>query len=234
MGFVFIMAFTVRKIQSETLGDFLAKARLARGWELTDIEKRIGISAKYLKALEENAYHRLPSPTYARGFLEHYAQFLNLDVPRVINRYRQESKFFEEREKVISKKKGISQRMLPGFRKIPRTINLRKILVFFIVGLIVGYFLFLIKIAIFPPKLTITQPENNLIIQERTINLIGRTEKGAVVKINDQPVSKIVDGFFEEIIELSPGINMIKISAQKKYSSETVVWRKIIVQEQKE
>jgi cytoskeletal protein RodZ len=226
------MSFSSHPIQSETLGNFLKKIRQSSGWQLKDISQRIKIKEEYLQALEEDNYHQLPSPTYARGFLEHYAEFLNLDPKQIIERYRRESQFFEVREKIL-KKQGLTQSTLPGFLKKKKisTLNLQKIGTIVVVIVFLFYFIWLVGQALLPPKIIIFFPNDNFETNEKIIQIKGRTNSNAIVKINDQPVSKFENGFFEENLNLLPGINEIKISARKKNSSETVIWRKIIVRE---
>lgn len=227
--------FTTHPIQTATLGEFLKKARQSSGWQLKDIEKRIKISETYLQALEENDYYKLPSPTYAKGFLEHYAGFLGLDPKPVIDRYRKENQFFENKEKVL-KNAGLNQKVLPGFRKFIKgqkikNFDLRKIGTIAIIVAFLFYFVWTISQAISPPKIIIISPANNFETAEKTIKIEGRVKGATTVRINDQFVSHFEKGFFEETVPLAAGENIIKISAKKKHSPETVILRTVIVKE---
>lgn len=51
---------------------------------LDEVERHTKLRAAYLKALEEGAYHKLPSPVQTRGMLANYASFLDLDVDAVL------------------------------------------------------------------------------------------------------------------------------------------------------
>lgn len=230
------------KTQPEVLGDFLKRTRQMHGWQLKDIERRTKISEIYLQALEENDYYKLPSPTYARGFLEHYAEFLGLNTKQIIDRYRHESKFFEERGRILASaiawqknKRGVApkQRALPGFneslKKKIANLDFHKVLIGLIAVAFLGYFTWVIGQAVFPPKIVIFSPTDNLEIHERSIQVKGRVNAKSTVKINDQSISKIEEGFFDETLELAPGVNFIKISAKKKNSPESVIWRRVIV-----
>lgn len=221
-------------MQPGTLGNFLKTTRQNKGWELKDIERKIKISESYLQALEESDYYRLPSPTYTRGFLERYAEFLELDVKSVIERYRQESRFFEAKEKIL--RKELSQSSLPGFRTFLKgkkimSFDLEKFGVFIIFGIFLVYFIWTISQIILPPKITIFFPPDNFETKEKVIQIKGQVIGEAVVKINGQIISKIEKGGFEETINLTTGINSIIISAKKKYSPETIVQRRIMVKE---
>ncbi len=78
------------------IGNTLREARLRRGFDILDCEAETKIRAKYLRAMEEEQFDLMPSPTYVRGFLRTYADFLDLDGRLVLDEY--ESRFGEFRE----------------------------------------------------------------------------------------------------------------------------------------
>lgn len=63
----------------DELGSILRDAREMKGLTLAEVQDRIRINAQYLDALEEGAYHLLPTQVHVRGFLRNYARFLDLD-----------------------------------------------------------------------------------------------------------------------------------------------------------
>jgi cytoskeleton protein RodZ len=73
------------------LGRRLAEARTAKGLTLADVESITRIRQKWLEALENGEYSRLPRGATARGFLRTYAAYLGLDVQAVLNLYTDES-----------------------------------------------------------------------------------------------------------------------------------------------
>jgi cytoskeleton protein RodZ len=78
------------------IGNTLREARLRRGLDILDCEAETKIRAKYLRAMEEEQFDLMPSPTYVRGFLRTYAEFLDLDGRLVLDEY--ESRFGEYRD----------------------------------------------------------------------------------------------------------------------------------------
>lgn len=72
-----------------TAGQRLRNARMATGVKLEDVARTTRIAKGYLIALEEDAYQKLPSETYARGFLRVYANFLGLQGEEILSLYRQ-------------------------------------------------------------------------------------------------------------------------------------------------
>ncbi len=65
------------------IGDRLKSAREARGLSLDDVEAVTRIRRRYLEALEEEAFDRLPGSAYVRGFLKSYASYLGLPADEV-------------------------------------------------------------------------------------------------------------------------------------------------------
>jgi cytoskeletal protein RodZ len=73
------------------IGNTLREARLRRGYDLARCEAGTKIRGKYLRAMEEEQFDVLPAPTYVRGFLRSYADFLGLDWQLLLDEY--ESRF---------------------------------------------------------------------------------------------------------------------------------------------
>lgn len=73
------------------IGNTLREARLRAGLDLQECAERTKIRGKYLRALESEEFDVLPSPTYVRGFLRNYAEFLGLDWQLVLDEH--ESRF---------------------------------------------------------------------------------------------------------------------------------------------
>src|SRR5688500_10800820 len=56
--------------------------------DITDMETRTKIRAKYLRALENEEWDLLPGPTYVRSFLRTYADALGLDSKLLVEEYK--------------------------------------------------------------------------------------------------------------------------------------------------
>ena len=61
------------------IGSSLREARERRGLSYNDVELETKVRSKYIKALEDERFDILPGPTYTKGFLRAYADFLGLD-----------------------------------------------------------------------------------------------------------------------------------------------------------
>jgi cytoskeletal protein RodZ len=70
------------------IGATLREARMRQRIDITDMEVRTKIRAKYLRALENEEWDLLPGPTYVRSFLRTYAEALGLDAKLLVEEYK--------------------------------------------------------------------------------------------------------------------------------------------------
>jgi len=70
------------------IGATLREARMRQRIDITDMEVRTKIRAKYLRALENEEWDLLPGPTYVRSFLRTYADALDLDGRAIVEEYK--------------------------------------------------------------------------------------------------------------------------------------------------
>jgi curved DNA-binding protein CbpA len=73
--------------QREFDGAALRRARLRRGVELDQISDVTKVRVKFLKCIEEEAFDKLPTSVYIRGFVHAYARAIGLDARRVASSY---------------------------------------------------------------------------------------------------------------------------------------------------
>jgi cytoskeletal protein RodZ len=70
------------------IGETLRDARMRARIDVSEIEAKTKIRAKYLRALENEEWGLLPGPTYVKSFLRTYAQALGLDGKALVEEYR--------------------------------------------------------------------------------------------------------------------------------------------------
>lgn len=210
--------------QEETLGEKLKATREGKKIDLGEVEKITKIQAKYLLALENGQYEILPSDVYTKNFLKVYSQVLGLESEPLFELYRQERKIYDD---LYGKKRGLAR---PG----PKVIVTPQLIKIFSIGLVVvvllAYLGWGINKIISAPLLEVISPEDKLITSQEFVKVEGKTEKEVRVTINNQEVLSDKNGYFEKIIDLQRGVNMIKITAVKKHSKENVVYREVLVE----
>src|SRR3954452_6907817 len=70
------------------IGETLREARMRQQLDIVDLEGRTKISAKYLRALENEEFGMLAGPTFVKTFLRTYAEALGLDPQVLVEQYR--------------------------------------------------------------------------------------------------------------------------------------------------
>jgi cytoskeleton protein RodZ len=70
------------------IGESLREARMRARIDVSEIEAKTKIRAKYLRALENEEWGLLPGPTFVKSFLRTYAQALGLDAKALVEEYR--------------------------------------------------------------------------------------------------------------------------------------------------
>src|SRR5262245_65729563 len=78
-----------KMVMVDGLGEFLRRERELRHISLDDVAERTKISRRYLEAIEEGRYDRLPGETFVRGFIRSYAQSVGLDPEDTLLMYNQ-------------------------------------------------------------------------------------------------------------------------------------------------
>jgi hypothetical protein len=70
------------------IGAALRDARMRAGLDISAIEDRTKIRAKYLRALENEEWHLLPGATFTKGFLRSYADLVGLDGRALVEEFK--------------------------------------------------------------------------------------------------------------------------------------------------
>lgn len=74
---------------TSTIGQKLKEAREDQRLTLEKVFESTRIRVQYLQALEEDDMSLMPSPVQARGYLRNYAEFLGLDVARLLEELKE-------------------------------------------------------------------------------------------------------------------------------------------------
>lgn len=198
----------MRKIITKNLGESLAEVRQKRFINLDEAAKDLNVPFRYLEALENNNFQDLPNQKYLKQLLNNYCKYLKIDLT-VYRRILKNSPEFSQTYK--------SQKVEAKYFTVwPNLI--RKIIILMMVAAILFFLIFKIEQIFSPPFLEITYPSDGLILNERQIKLVGRSEAEVELVINNREIFVDSAGNFSTIIDLQKGLNLIKISAKKRYS----------------
>jgi hypothetical protein len=70
------------------IGPTLRDARIRARIDMSEVETRTKIRAKYLRAIENEEWDLLPGPVYVKSFLRTYGDYLGLDSRMLIDEYK--------------------------------------------------------------------------------------------------------------------------------------------------
>lgn len=223
------MSFTKKTIKQDSLGGLLRQARLSCKIDLRTVSQEIKIDQKYLKCIEEDDFYKLPGLTYTRGFLEKYAEFLGLDSEKIIKQWREE---YCPSQDVIREQKIREAKKIKEENKLAKKINLKPVLFVFLLLLFLAYLGSSVKNVLISPQIEIIHPPKEFVTDNSSLLIVGKTNPRAEVFVNYQIVKNQEQGLFEQEINLLPGLNVIRVSAKKKYSQEKEVILRVVLEKE--
>lgn len=196
------------------VSELLREERIKRGYTLADVQKTTKIKQKFLRAIEEGAFHSLPSEAYALGFVKSYAAFLGLPSFKITPYFRREYA-------------GESEEFLPNFRKSEeqfrkQVIVTPKRIAFFLIAVVVaGYVFFQYSSLFFGPWIEILEPKKDEEFSKNIIRVEGKTDPYATVAIDGDEAYVGIDGKFAKSLYVFSGEKKIVIIARNRFGKET-------------
>jgi len=218
-------AFKFKKIRADkNLGEILRSARLKKKISLDQAEEETKVRVKYLEALEQGHYEALPSDVYAQGFLTKYVDFLELDKTEMLNRFKAERGNVSHNSGFLP----VARLRQSRFYFTPRTLVVIGVALV-LVG-VLGYIIYSVRSFTLPPNLQISSPTGGEILKEDTVNIIGKTDVGVNLKINNQTVMLDDNGNFNQEVKLNPGLNTFEVQVTNRLKKNTVKEVQILAQ----
>lgn len=216
---------TIRKIKTpKSLGDTLKNARKKKEITLDQAEEETKVRTRYLEALEENRFDDLPESVYTLGFLAKYAEFLELDKDRLM------AQFNEERGRNhTSSRLMVERRLKEPFFQITSRFFVIASIVLALAG-ILGYIGYSVHNLTAPPNLEISSPSSEQILNTDRVEIIGKTDEGVTIMINNEPVYIDEKGNFRQEVKLAPGLNSFEIRAINNLKKENVKLVKVLAE----
>jgi cytoskeletal protein RodZ len=202
-------------------GQRLQQQRLRKGLTLSEVSKQTRIKESFLIAIEKGEYGKLPSPSYAHGFVKNYAEYLGFSPQEILPIFKRE---YDEK---------VAYRVLPkGFTREARYpfmgFRFRKTVIgiIFVVLLFSGFLFFQYRGAFFAPALSISSPKEG-IVSSQDVTVIGSTDPSASLYVNNALVAVKDDGTFSKTVTLFTGKNTITIVAVNKFGKEHIEKRTV-------
>lgn len=218
--------FKKRQLETdEPLGKQLRAVRRTAKLSLDQVAAATKIRKKFIKALEDGKYDEFPGEVYLRGFLENYAKFLGFPADEVLLQYKRERGITAP----TTPKLRLPSRELPkqGVTVTPRTMGLAAGAFGLLVG--VGYLASQVSGFAAPPDLELYSPAQNATVTADQVEVQGKTDSGAELSINSQPVPTDTNGNFKEQVRLLPGNNTLQVVAKNKTGRERAISRTVVL-----
>ncbi len=204
----------------------LKEAREAAGIGLNQLSRITKISKKHLEALEECRFEDIPyALVYQKNFVREYAAAVGISPEPILKQFVIEETT-NKKSHVERKVRRVKKYSLQNLPAVFRGLGLAIV----VLG-VVGYLGFQVREIVKPPKLLVHGPRNGYITENPVVMVYGEAAEEARVYINGQEVFTNGSGKFEEVLDLSPGINTLVISAKKRHGKVSDDTRHVIVKE---
>ncbi len=186
----------------QRVGETIRKARETKGVTLEQAAQFTKIRLPYIVAIEQGNYLELPQPTFTRGLIRNYAQFLGLSEEVILAMYRRDHKESTDALAIAPKYQ------VRSFFNVTPVVIVRGTIISIIVGLL-GYFTLQYRILAGPPPLSISSPKNESMVSGGSITVRGITAPESQVSVNGELETVSEQGQFTATIgvPLSDRIN---------------------------
>ena len=207
------------------VGQRLKEARQRKGLTIEAVSQGTKIRPRFIIAIEKGEYNKLPSPTYAQGFVRNYAEFLGVPVKETLALFRRE---FDEEKALKVLPEGFSkQKDFPITRiRIQRAVYLL-VAVFLLLG---GFLFYQYRSAFIDPALNVTSPKEGAVTSLQVM-VQGKTDPSAAVMVNNSPAAVGENGEFSKRVTLFPGRETIEVRSKNRFGREAVIERRIEVRQ---
>lgn len=221
-----VSGFRKKRINSaDKVGEILRTVREEKRRTLAQVAAAIHVREENLHRLEEGYYQDLPADVYVRGFLRSYAEYLNLNVSKILRLYNKErgiqDHLAHKQTAGMNQPKKIHSPLL-----IPRLIKTAVIVAIVLIAVL--YLVWQFQNFSRNPALVIEEPADDITVHEEKVTFSGRADQESVLMINGQEVFVNEEGLFEEQIYLQSGLNTITIVARDRRGRESALTRQIL------
>lgn len=208
----------------KTVGEILKKARLEKGVTIDALAQKTRIAIKYLEAIENNAFDKLPPTAFTKGFIQNFAKEVDLNAANVLAIFRRDFDS-DDRGRIIPR--GLTEPVRSQVNFFNPT-NTTLILSIFIGVIMAIFFIRQIVGFVSAPELTITEPAEYAQLTS-PIKVVGKTHPQATLTINNRIINLTTDGSFDTQIELPAGEYTLVFIATSRGKKQNTIERVITV-----
>jgi len=209
----------------KTVGEILKNARLQKKLTRRELAEKTKIDAKYLKALEDNDFNKLPEAAFVKGFIRNYAKILGVDPQQALAVFRRD--YDQDVKGQVIPRSLTQQATKPRSLWTPKTTVVGVLLVLSVA--FASYFFFQYRLLTTAPPLKIESPQEKERVKA-AVEVSGRTDPQATLTINNQQVAIDPDGSFSQSLILPEGTRTITIESTSRSGKSRTVQRTVQVE----
>jgi cytoskeletal protein RodZ len=214
-----LVEFEKKKIQIETLSEYLSAVRRQLGLTLSEVSAKTEVSAKFLQDLEAGNYDKLPADVYVAGFLRKLGVLYSIDSKVLIEQYKKERQIQTHITKSYSLNLSMWENLFKKVIVTPRLLSLVSAAVF--VAISCAYIIWQVILINKAPALEIFEPQDQQVVTETYVKIRGKTDSGALLSVNDQTVFVDSEGDFQTQVGLTPGVKELVFVVSNKFEKTT-------------
>lgn len=204
--------------KANPLGDYLKEKRLDLGKTFKKASLDLNIPIKYLEALENNQPAMMPGPEYFERYLSVYIKYLRIETSEI--------SLLRSRSETVKQARDIKKQSVVAW-----TEYLARAIIIFVAMALVIFLAVKVNAIFMPPELKIISPLDGLITASRQLEVKGLSTPETEIVINNKGVYVDQAGNFSTFVDLQKGLNLIKITAKKRYSRVSVAEIRVLFNE---
>lgn len=205
----------------KTVGEVLSQARKKKKISIRRLSQTTKIKEEFLQAIEKEEWQALPDLAVTQGFVQNFAKSVGVNPSFALAILRRDFPRQEAPPKPFEMSLGRPTLWTP------RTTLF--VVVAAVILLLGGYLTRQYLIFVAAPPLEVISPSQNQEIAGSQVEVSGKTNPQAAVKVNNQPVLVDEKGYFEASVVVAPGIQNIIVQSLSRSgkTTETVITVKI-------
>ncbi|EKE13503.1 MAG: hypothetical protein ACD_13C00014G0008 [uncultured bacterium] len=205
----------------KTIGQILGNARTNKRYSYQKLEEITKIKSSFIVAIENENWQTLPGFATVLGFVKSISATLDVDEKMAVAVLKRD---YPPKKISINPNPDISSK--PSWNpKLTFILGVGLVIL-----IILGYLTFQYVKFISPPGIEVVSPIEGQAVDGDFVLVFGSTETDVKITVDNQPVLVDKDGKFSTNIEISPNTTKIVIKAISRSGKETVIERKIEVQ----
>jgi transcriptional regulator with XRE-family HTH domain len=219
--------FKKRAVATEASGGFgadLIELRELRGYSREVLGKMTGIHPATIRSFEEERIEELVDPAYGERHVRLLVAALDGYVPYFLRKYQ---------ELLMGRGIGADKPVLlqPRVRRrdlfvTSRVLGVAGVLVIvFAMGAYIAWQAFGLSVA---PALTLRSPFDGARVTEPRVEVVGRTDPSAFVRVNGEQAIVDSSGDFHLMLDIPRGLITIRVEARRRYGASSFIERHII------